>query len=613
MLFIGVVVTGALSGGARGQGDSWAGHVRAEVTDAREQWAAGEHEAALALLKRLLREPGMERDDLTRAIVNAELGYSLQQLDRLDEALDHYEVAHSLRPDDLVVVDNLVLLQVAQGQVGDAMELLSSVVEVDDPERLDRLALLGDLRARVGDRKGAIEAYMGVLEAEPARSDVAGRLIRLYAGEEAAAWLDEFNEICRALHSMGHVREAGRGWGEIVVLGVGRDDAPTSVALLHWAETEAERGTFGEKSLSVFSGIGEGKVVELDALRRFVLDPMAPMEGWPRSVYAKHVAAMLMASVAESMLQRGSADQASRLLEHAVFDVAPDFTRYEPGGELQGKPVVRLDAALRLASLLNSRKDIEDAEERFGNLQSMLVSEKTSFYPEQDLDAMQAYHVVLAQIYVERGEWKEGIYGAPYHLERAIDVADRRAKKDPERFEPLPQLRLTLAEGLVERDPARSQTLFREATEGFLTVDDVAGARGAVERWERSAGGPDGTPTRVIRDFRTIIKARESASSVGRRDPDQFDEIDVAKLRLPEMRLGADFVADQNARILRDLSDQAITAKRFRVAAKLNDEAMKVLGPGADGSPERLRMQRRLEDQKRRIVDPKRQGGRGRR
>jgi hypothetical protein len=117
----------------------------------------------------------------------------------------------------------------------------------------------------------------------------------------------------------------------------------------------------------------------------------------------------------------------------------------------------------------------------------------------------------------------------------------------------------------------------------------------------------------VIRDFRTIIKARESASSVGRRDPDQFDEIDVAKLRLPEMRLGADFVADQNARILRDLSDQAITAKRFRVAAKLNDEAMKVLGPGADGSPERLRMQRRLEDQKRRIVDPKRQGGRGRR
>ena len=83
-----------------------------------------------------------------------------------EEAVDEFETAITMEPDNWALVDDEVEELVAQGQIGHAMDRLGSLMTQQGPFA-DLHVRLGDLCSRVGDDDGALKNYLLALDLQP--------------------------------------------------------------------------------------------------------------------------------------------------------------------------------------------------------------------------------------------------------------------------------------------------------------------------------------------------------------------------------------------------------------------------------------------------------------
>lgn len=99
--------------------------------------------------------------------VRTALGHLYYRAGRYADAVEEYECAIAMEPENWALVDDEVEALVADGRVREAIERLHGLLE-DQGEFPDMHVRLGDLYSQVGDDQAAMEHYHSALEIQPA-------------------------------------------------------------------------------------------------------------------------------------------------------------------------------------------------------------------------------------------------------------------------------------------------------------------------------------------------------------------------------------------------------------------------------------------------------------
>jgi tetratricopeptide (TPR) repeat protein len=108
----------------------------------------------------------LRRGEAHEAAYRSALAHLYYQANRPQEAVEEYEAAIAMEPENWSLVDDEVEALVACGQVREAMERLRRLIDEQGPFA-DLHVRLGDLCSRTGDDPGAMQQYREALELQP--------------------------------------------------------------------------------------------------------------------------------------------------------------------------------------------------------------------------------------------------------------------------------------------------------------------------------------------------------------------------------------------------------------------------------------------------------------
>jgi len=138
-----------------------------ELYRERENWEGAER--ALDVLCREL-SPGRDAEELVAAL--CALGEVCERRENRPKAMECYARAYELDPTHLPGAEGLARLRLAAGDTIQALKIYQNILihhreELEEPEVVELHRTIGALRARLGDRAGALKSLRTALELDP--------------------------------------------------------------------------------------------------------------------------------------------------------------------------------------------------------------------------------------------------------------------------------------------------------------------------------------------------------------------------------------------------------------------------------------------------------------
>jgi tetratricopeptide (TPR) repeat protein len=150
----------------------------------------GANEEMAELLERQVRQAEADGDNKVKIELQMRLGEVCEsRLGDIDRAIATFRSVLAIQPRQRAALESLIRLHEHQGDRVEAATLLESLVAIaDDSDRSILNVRLADMRERVGDEKGALEALHHALASEPRNKAIRQRALSL--SEKMGDWED---------------------------------------------------------------------------------------------------------------------------------------------------------------------------------------------------------------------------------------------------------------------------------------------------------------------------------------------------------------------------------------------------------------------------------------
>ena len=172
------------------------------------------------------------------------LGLALQRLGRTDEAIDQYEQAIRIRPDDAEALNNQGAAYGALGRIDEAIEKYKQAIGIN-PDYADAYNGLGAAYGQLGRSAEAMDAFKQAIRIDPdnadAHYDLGLELYKLGRSDEAieeykqaigiSADAETYNSLGAAYGDLGKVDEAIDAFSQAVRMKPGLADAHGNLAI----------------------------------------------------------------------------------------------------------------------------------------------------------------------------------------------------------------------------------------------------------------------------------------------------------------------------------------------------------------------------------------------
>jgi hypothetical protein len=506
-------------------------------------------------------------------------------------------------PTHLQASENLSRVLREMGQPQEALRLLERIPNTNaaPSKAYSRLLAIADLTAQVNGAQPALAFYQQAFALNQQDERAPLRIIALYPqlpGWNQAALFNQCTQFANA--GLPHV--ASRGYEQLISQEPSTNaPVPPLVerAIESWVETEAGLNALSPDSLSRFSTQLVQRTASLSELKSVIVQTTVTSQllpYWGKSSVRRHIFTSALRSLASHKRLVQQPGEAQRFLDLSQ-DFAPEIYTYR--GELQGRPLVGLDAALDLAALYQSFPALDQEGQKFERLQSRLIDGKNTAYLDSDLTAMEKYHTVLGLIFAERGRWTGGgMYAAPYHLENAVKTAQRVTGRKPSEYKPLPHLTRRLADGLVTNSQSnlpKATQLYVDAAHGYLDDGDFAAAElmlSNVGSLTNRAGTPAPPGYGALGALLTTLKKVYSvnASDVTAPGPDALRAFGNVWTESPITNvLDPLFLQRQRVRALEHLSTKAFSAGLPAESLRFHDQAIQEIQAARGSTHDDLR------------------------
>lgn len=550
--------------------------------------------------------------------------------------LHHRQASHAIKAGDV---------ETAQGQWWISADAYRGVLEAypENQQVRENLARVyvahGDLLARLDQPNEAYELYEKAFQARPEAEHAPARLVDLYDRLQPS-WPDRFFSLCQRFEDEELDRIARRGYAKIIRRSLENPDQERFAvrSLERWTELAALGGSLSSSALQELPAADEWPHAGLVELTQVVKnieenpderqdeenpderqenpDERQDVMFWRESPLRMHILAAASLALGEAAERIGKLERAEQIYQHTRVS-APEFVHYGEFAVLEGRPMVALDAASNLARLYHTHPKL-DAGEEFLDLKNELLVGKNQSYLKGDLPTIEKFHTVLGVLFAERGLWRpKSEWEAPYHLQRAVEVAQKLAGRETGEYQPLPHLSRMLGDGLRGdhdyRDPERARQAYLNAAIGYLNLDALNEA-GEVLSWARELSQelPNAEPLNRLQllELEGILRKRKEILELPSPKLDrELGRLDVDETWNRAVNAGLDpsFVQRQYGRALSDLAGVALRAGRFAETRVLQERALQTVigsdraiyedvrrilrgpGPGLNVSPDFLR------------------------
>ncbi len=513
---------------------------------------------------------------------------------RLSRALKYYQRVSKANPGNAQILTNLALTARRVGDTKTAIDAMWKAIKLDPKSAYKGYLFLGDVWQSVDENGKALHNYKLAIEKSPIRSEGHQRLLDFYRKTRVVNDLFE--------HSMG-IRQnlpsvAATGFEYAIRLLYKTDVIKTGESLARWTAIQANLGALSAANLKRLPSPQDWNFLGAKQLQQMVSSEKWPPSNSSLSWWEDHPvrqdamsrllrlkATRLITAAERSGLSSGDRRDAQRNAINyltAAVEIAPKYYAYL-GSDLAESSNTKLDAATSLVTLHHSLKAGSDpiglsgiSEQELKEMTTVLFDGKGGAYAAGQLKDIQRYHTVIGLIYYEtKRDTSGGADNATFQLQHALRTADRIARKNPRQYEPLPELRMLLAD--VYQRQGKTQDSGREflaAAMGFLEKDNLRNAGKALDNAKQR--NTDITAVASVLQGRKAVQAEGAAllkaqpgGNTVRLDPK------LSWLQKPEtLNLPERFIEGQKFKILTDLSKQIDKTEDKALANSVNELAL---------------------------------------
>jgi tetratricopeptide (TPR) repeat protein len=471
----------------------------------------------------------------------------------LQRARDGYLIILARHPKHLPTIDNLLLVLEQLGDRRQLELLLKSLQGLEDNKRYFKAALmLADLYDEEGNSSRAFGYYLRAFELEPGQRALNG-LLSIYKKSPDDAKIKRIEALAERsqnfamrrqlyeaiLHTRNSVTQqqwenAAIHW--VALLGKERELTAKQIEKDINVRTHPEFRELSKRLQEPYLGLSPGdlKIGDMTLLE------YRRAGWWNESLQRTWAFTIAAWSEGHNRLLNNDIKAANDKWKAALQFAPPTYT-YERD-ELRGRWAVSLELLTDLARIQRLyKKEIDPAGRTFGRIEQTLFASKAQAYRVNDLEAIQRHHTVMGKMYADLGifsERKTGVRSAEFQLKHAIKTAEARSVKTG-KADPQPQLAKLMADGYscqlpsqqsgCKVNPDKAQTLYMQATQGYLKLDAVLPATKTLQNIRVTS--PQ-TETKV-KQLETIIDLRTSLTDEylikGKDHPDVVTkQIDIA-------------------------------------------------------------------------------------
>lgn len=514
--------------------------------------------------------------------------------ERLGRALSHYQRASKADPSNTRILTNLALAARRAGDTKTAAAAISTVIKLKPEQAYENYLFLGEVLQSAGDDKRALRVYYRAVKMNPADARGHQRIIDAYRKSGSAA--DLYKHSLKIRHDFPNL--AATGFENAIGLAYRNDADMAAKALARWTAIRADLGALSVSSLRRLPSPKDWNLSGLQQLHGTMNLAMRPpsdaeISWWKRDDVRQDAMSRLLQFKANSLItitenaKVGKNDriQAQRIAIGyltAAVDTGPPYQAYL-GSSLAGSSNAKLDAATQLVTLHHSIKASDDPQKLSGisakelsRMTKILFSGKGGAYAAGQLKDIQRYHTVLGMIYYEtRRDKTKGADNAIFQLTHALETANKIAERNPEKYQPLPELRVLLAE--VHQRQGNRKDSAREslsAAMGFLEKDNLKRADSALTSARKNGA--------KIEPVETILKGRQAVLAEGagllKTKPGSNEvalDAKISWLKNPAaLKLPQSFVEGQRFKTLADLGDRVTRTTNQELASSINSLAL---------------------------------------
>jgi tetratricopeptide (TPR) repeat protein len=517
-----------------------------------------------------------------------------QRRARLTRALDYYARARKASPRNTQILTNLALVARQLDDFKTAAQALTDVIKLESDNAYENYLFLGEVLQASGDNPAAEHTYLLAIRANPNDARGHQHLIEIY--RKSGAWKNLFKHSMQIRRSFPELAAAGF---EYTIGNFYQTDANTAgLALILWTATRADLGALSSTDLETLPATQIWDFAGMQQLRDVVTRTGKPpsqsdISWWEEDAVREDAMARLLRLKANQQIalaEQAGIDEHDRARAHlnaiayltAAVKLAPQYYRYLEG-ELVGSSNAKLDAATSLVTLHHSLKAAGDpmglsgiSKGELEEMTQVLFDGKGGAYAAGQLSDIQNYHTVLGMIYFEtRRDQSSGADNATFQLTHALRTAERIANRNPEKYEPLPELRALLAT-VYERQGKTKESAHELllVAMGFLEKDNLPKASAAL-----SSAQQGGVDTAAVA---TTLQGRQAVLSQGADLLKQAPGSNVVKLdskinwlENPDaLNLPKKFIEGQMFKTLADLGAQLVRPTDKALAASINRLAL---------------------------------------
>ena len=486
-----------------------------------------------------------------RLLVTRALGYTYQRqaqrepaerLDLLSRAVSYYNDALKDDPADAASLSNLAVAYRALGRDDELEALLRHAADRDSGGTAFYALMLGDFYQRRASWSRARAAYARAVDAAPDDETARRRLVEVYTHLSDDWVMNLFRTVSRAPDWEARFPDVAIRAYELAASRLApRDSQVARDAAYRWLTLLA-----GTRQLTAerLDALREPWLApDLDRLKLFIESPakLPPYSGLWGSLAGREALTRVALALGQRQLAAGDSKGAD-----AYF-----WAGMRVSG---GAAPATLDIAVELAALYDGHPEFDPGQAKFRSIEAELFVGKAEAYQRADREAIQRFHSTLGLIYAQRGVWQSRDApwtNALFQLEHALSTArDRDAAERT--YQPLPQLRALLADAYRANErPAEARSMYLEAAQAYLDVDQLPQASGALDRGRTVAPG---TSDRRIPALGDLIQSRMAAAARPERPSAETCESDAngTARRARAAGLATAFTARQRFKVLAD-------------------------------------------------------------
>lgn len=361
-----------------------------ELYREREDWEGAER--ALDVLCREL-SPGRDAEELVAAL--CALGEVCERRENRPKAMECYARAYELDPTHLPGAEGLARLRMAAGDTVQALKIYQNILihhreDLEEAEVVELHRTIGDLRARLGDRAGALKSLRTALELDPEHVPSLRALIQV-AEEDG-----QYDEALRHRHRLLHLlqgaerRDLLRSTARLARDRLDAPDIAAEALVAYLREVPGDLEAM-EELLDLYERTRQAaRAIEL--LERMLKTPEA--KGSPRRAAAYHI----QLGKLHRDEGRGSPDWLEKAALHFESALNLDFRQTEAFSALEkmlvgaGKWDLLEESYLRMIERLSGKVGYEKARASlFRNLADLYYE-----VLDRPTEAMKAYKAVVA-------------------------------------------------------------------------------------------------------------------------------------------------------------------------------------------------------------------------